>query len=161
MSPSQAHDEAYQRSPAHDAMQVDFYKYMESLFEIRIVTVEQDDGRVFEYKADFIEAEASFIVNNAIIGFADIVQVLVSKDTDVRLIEIYELKPSIDTIGGLVRQCKVLHHQAERFFLKKRQIRVIPVVPYDDPALPDFWLLWGHLVAKWDVKAKRVHEVHS
>lgn len=166
MSPSGAYSDALARSPKHDKMQVNVMRALFSDEQYQAIRFSRQ-GKTLEATSIAVIPEFDFTVQGSIIGFADLVQMLELKiegnkasykpDQIYTFYRIFELKPEIASIGGLIRQCKVLAHQAHACLKRQAagssseiRIDVFPVVRDDDPDLADFQYMFGYSFFVWN-----------
>lgn len=166
MTPSRAHDEAWRRSPDHDALQVSAFRWFSAspaASKLRWTPRYRKEPEIYE--RSYTIAEYALRCDGRISAFVDLVQIYqreephpVQKTVTRQVWFLHEIKPRIDTVGGLIRQCRTLDHHAEKALPRSNlgdcpEFRVIPLVPHDDPALPDLEAMWGGYIETWDLAA--------
>lgn len=153
MTPSQAHDGAYQRDAGHDAMQVAVFRHLHGAADPNFYSSEE------RFYRRLIQAEMPLILNERIIGWADIAECYVGEKSRKKFWRIFELKPKVTSTGGLVRQIRTLRHIAPRALMEWGDTSPVTcyveaVVPFDDPAIIDLNLL-GVPPLIWDMQEGR------
>lgn len=159
-TPSSAHDGAYRRGSAHDAMQVSVYKWLAAARDK--LSYEGKDGEKLTLR--WIIPEYAMKSRGRIVAFADLALIYRFDGDRVPYSQLWhyrllELKPSIESVGGIIRQCAVLEdvlssHIAAEHRLSgggSKSSSVVPVVPFNDPALADLKLL-GNGFIPWDME---------
>lgn len=140
LTPSGFHDRAWRRAPKHDVMQREFLEFLRAR-----PTLAVPPGVL---SARQVEGEYPFVRNGQVISFADAIEIF--DVGDLRTVSIFEIKPIIDSIYGIVRQAKAQLQLAET--LLPANVHVLHlVVPHDDPALPDLRAEWPHTWA-WGIE---------
>jgi hypothetical protein len=160
MSPSQWE---HGGSPAHDEMQADIY---EALVGDQVCEIVVGDGF---YRREVIIPE--FPIPNSgggVAGFADIAirYDRIEKDDKKAwqkhvLWHLFEIKPAISSVGGLIRQCRALKLIGECNLYSHdgaNKVRVSPTVRSDDPLLPILRRLWTGHIAVWNATSKHFEE---
>jgi hypothetical protein len=156
MSPSQWENGG---SPAHDEMQADIFEYLSNCAPepARIPR----DGECVEYQRGFVIPEMLIPgKKGGIAGFADIGVFYRSGEGD-HAWHLYEIKPSMQSVGGLIRQCRALKEIAEVGLaprIKSLKLMVSPTVKSDDPLLPMLRRLWTGHIAVWNATSKHFEE---
>lgn len=160
MTPSGWHNDATNRDGAHEAMHLDFWRWLSSLTNRQPPKAEYfsaaDDG--WERFVCF-EWPIPQLRSPRIAAFADVAEVFQRSSVQHRAgllrLVLYEIKPQIITIGGILRQCAAVEHAAKAWASDRIQIiesRV--VVPHDDPKADALAELIN--CVKWDSKHKVV-----
>lgn len=151
MTPSAWHNDAMSRDAGHDEMQFAFWQ---SLIEdgqntIRVLRNKPDkDGNTSdEYARYNIQFEFEFIHRGKLLGFGDVVEQFWRKGDSTSSLpilywRIYEIKPKVHSVGGVVRQARALKRISDAAMDKgnghksfESWVRVITVVPWDDPKI--------------------------
>lgn len=141
MTPSGAHDD--RGSPAHDEMQLDVFRAIKGGRMATIESVEGDARR--EWSLIKIEAEMALRVGGTT-AFADIAATFKVSEYREAII-LYEIKPKIVSVGGLIRQCAMLRMAAESVFNTGITMPIVAaVVPRDDPMLRALVEMGGRFV---------------
>lgn len=148
-TPSGFHGSARGRPVSHDIMQRDFLAYLRAK-----PTVNIPDG-VLSHRQ--VEGEYPLVRNGQVISFVDAIEILEIGvlSQELRTISLFEIKPVIDTVYGIVRQAKSQLQLAET--LIPADVHVLHlIVPHDDPLLlemraewPHTWA-WGFELPAWD-----------
>lgn len=145
MTPSGWHNDAHGRDAGHDEMQISVWRaFRESTKTTRTLK----NGAYSRTEVGF---EFEFVVDNKVIGFADVCEVFEKDEAPidpVRVVRrrpeflymVYEIKPRISSVGGLVRQCTAIRHMVWGFRPYKDSYSspkciVTPVVYADDPKI--------------------------
>jgi len=132
LTPSGFHDEKWRQNralPTHDEMQRDFLTFLRA----RSIIV---SGALVTRE---VIPEYEFVRKGRIVAFADAVEIV---DVDfMRTVNIYEIKPIIETVFGIVRQCKALFQLARELIPGNVQV-VHAVVPFNDPLLDALRVEW-------------------
>ena len=129
LTPSRAHDQAFKRDAGHDALQ------QEVLAFLRGRSLAQSGATIISRT---VEAEMPFRKRGQIVAYADIGEII---DTPLcRIVNIYEIKPRIETVFGIVRQAKVLADLVQDIEADQRYVNV--VVPHTDPLGPALLREW-------------------
>lgn len=131
ITPSAAHNEAYHRDAGHDAMQAEFLKFLRAR-PILAIPANAIVHRV-------VEAEMPILRRGQIVAYADAAEILtVNLLTTVSL---FEIKPRIHTVFGVVRQAKALLELARASIPSDLHV-VHVVVPARDLKLADLRREW-------------------
>ena len=136
LTPSAAHNEAYVRDAGHDRMQQDFLAFLRSR---RLV----DRGPLVHRE---VEAEMPLYRRGQIVAYADAAEMITTGVT--KQIHLYEIKPKIHTVFGIVRQAKALLDLAKTIEADCHCVHV--VVPHTDPLICQLKGEWPHVWA-WGV----------
>lgn len=142
MTPSGWHNDTMARDAGHDDMQFRFWKDLKENGPPKLTV----SGDVFDRYA--VSFEYAFEVDGAIIGFGDIVEWF-SRDRVApsgqpekqRVVRIWEIKPKIHSLGGIVRQVEAIECLAKKWSKnwgrhasdKIVRVDVWTVVPQGDP----------------------------
>lgn len=144
-SPSRFHDQAYRRDAGHDALQQEFLEWL----RIRpVVALIQPDGiRPHRY----VEGEYALSRDGNIVAYADAIEFLtIGLATTINL---FEIKPKIHTVFGIVRQLKAQLALAKEIRADFHFCHA--VVPHTDPLIPTLRQHWPHVWA-WGVTFEAV-----
>lgn len=168
-TPGGWHDEARKRDAGHDEMQLAVYRFL--LTQRRPYTTDEVGASVFSTVFEFpIGPVGSRVVRDRIAtertsygdedrpakisAFADIAELYGPPGRGCwDYAVLYEVKPKIETIGGIVRQCRALRQAFEASF-PKAQCAVIVVIPRDDPLLKS--LMEIQSCYAWDAAEQRL-----
>lgn len=133
LTPSGFHDRAWRRAPKHDVMQKDFLAYLRAR-PTMIVPASQLVSRQ-------VDGEYPLVRNGQVISFVDAIEIL---DIGLlRVVSLFEIKPIIDTVYGILRQVRAQLQLAET--LMPANVHVLHIiVPHDEPMLPDLRAEWPH-----------------
>lgn len=137
-TPSRAHEDAWRRDAGHDAMQETFLAFLRS----RPIAAIPEGAIVHRT----VEAELPLHRNGRIVSFVDAAEILTINLTTI--VSLFELKPRIDTVFGIVRQAKMMLELAQAE-IQADQHYCHVVVPAGDPliaALRQHWervWAWG------------------
>lgn len=166
MTPSDAHESAWQRDPSHDEMVIKCRDALESQWLTTTVT---KYGTTEEYRRDLCECEFFCHGQSGPRFFVDLM-LRFSRATDNRKNEyrygVFEIKPKIHSAGALLRQIKV---QEERMsaWIKSDQNRawsdtffVWPIVRHDDPLIDSYVKMSRRPILAWDGK-ELIREYYS
>ena len=153
MTPSGWHDDAKNRDAGHDEMQIAVFDYLRD---------HQDEQREIAgevYVRCGVHFEYPLMRDGKILAWADVAAIWEAKNASYPediYIEIFEIKPTIYSVGAVVRQCIALEYAAVRCGQYDRKsgrrqsvlAGVIPVVRVDDPKLDV--LRHVHCAVSWD-----------
>jgi len=152
MTPSQWHDDARNRDAGHDAMQIAVFDYLQARNPplTRFVT-----GDSKEFLREGVYFERPFRRGDQIVAWGDVVEVWrePAEYNSQTAFMIYEIKPTIYSVGAVVRQCVSLELTAKLCGMNRHSGRqpvtsVIPVVMASDPKLAMLrHVFWA---AAWD-----------
>lgn len=145
MTPSGWHDGAMGRDAGHDEMQAETFRHLKQKLPTNI-TRETIGGTVsFTLESLFLEALVSG--GNFIKTFVDILAVY-KGNAKSRLLICFEIKPSIDSVGAVIRQCKATEFAILNSDWRQHNpvIEVLPVVSRRDPKTRLLCELWGCVV---------------
>jgi hypothetical protein len=121
LTPSGFHDRAWRRAPKHDDMQREFLEFLRARPTI-IVPPNAISARQ-------VEGEYPLVRNGQVISFVDAIEIL-----DVgfcRTVTLFEIKPIIETVYGVVRQAKAQLELASNCFANAT-VTLNVVVPHDE-----------------------------
>lgn len=159
MTPSDAHESAWKRSPEHDQFSLEVFRFLKQMpfFTLRSVI----------YKQKFVENEALIQRKGGGIWFADLLWWGEGEENGLRsqLALVFELKPKIYSAGALIRQLRVQEMNTKSHdsrFGSPPKFMVIPVVPKGDPLLPVFAEMWnGSKPWTWNGEGLEVFKLPS
>lgn len=132
--PSSFHNDRWQAVRAgskHDAMQAELLVFLRS----RPVVAIPDGAIVHRH----VEGEYPLTRNGQIIAYTDAIDI--TTINLMRIVSLFEVKPKIETVFGIVRQAKALLSLAGQC-ISGDHYHCHIVVPHDDPALPDLRGEW-------------------
>ena len=135
--PSAFHNEAWlraKRQPKHDLLQQEVLAFLRQ----RPVCGIPENTAVHRH----VEGEFALRKRGQIVSFADAAEVL-----DVNLtciVSLFEIKPRIETVFGIVRQAKAMLGLVAETVPRATQAYCHVVVPADDPLLADLRREWPH-----------------
>jgi hypothetical protein len=131
MTPSGWHDDAHTRDAGHDDMQMAVWLELKR-------QIENEDMPGLEVIPEFpiIRRRAG------IVAFADIALLWFNRNKQINQAVLYELKPKIGTVFGILRQAICLEKAFASVYPTARCL-VEAVVPHGDPKLPDLSRLIG------------------
>jgi hypothetical protein len=146
VTPSGWHDDARGRDAGHDEMQVAVFQWFRSrkadpipspLSRDRSVPAASLDHRqvIFELPL-FAERRGGY--KPTIIAFADVAELwsFGGKYASSTIVAgLLEIKPRIDSVGALVRQCKAVERAFRMNVTPEVVCHVLPVVPYNEPKI--------------------------
>ena len=95
-----------------------------------------------------VEAEYAFVRNGQVVGFVDAIEIVTVNLTAVA--HLFEIKPKIDTVFGIVRQAKAAEALAASCIPAQSHVCHV-VVPHTDPLLPALRAEWQHTWA-WGIE---------
>lgn len=147
MSPSGWNEIA--RDAGHDEMQAAFYRVLQSRRDSGH-TIKCDDGKIRELKCEWVGIERPFVSQGRLLGFADLAARY--SDDHATLWLFYEIKPSIGSVGAVIRQCRAIAVLSERTLRERHSANqlpfmVHPVVYDDDPKLALLQELYPTVIA--------------
>ena len=134
--PSRYHDQAYRRDAGHDDLQQEFLDWMRS----RPTALLPIGAPVHRH----VEGEYALRRNGQIISFVDAIEILTVNLT--RIVSLFEIKPRIETVFGIVRQAKALLDLAQTD-IRADQHYCHVVVRAGDPMIPMLRKYWPHVWA--------------
>jgi hypothetical protein len=143
-TPSGWHDDAYKyNEPGHDELQMAVYNWLADR-EIGGLRLGDQEGPrllrqrvVFEFPMIRPARRGRNGSAERLIGFADIAELFgYSCDGDFDRAVLFEIKPEIRTIAGIVRQC-VAYNVAFQAAFPHAACKIFPVVPSNDPKISD------------------------
>lgn len=137
-TPSGLNEQARQRGPRHEAMQRSFMEFLRA----RRVTVGIPPGATVHRH---VESELILDSNARIGGFVDCAEIL-SVSGASTIASLFEIKPVIDDVYGIVRQAKAILFHARRAIIADQHWCYV-VVPADDPLIDDLRAEWPHVWA--------------
>jgi len=167
MTPSGWHDDARSRDAGHDEMQAAAYRYERANGRTEI-TIGADE-KATKYRREGVYFEMPLYgPKGGISTFIDVFSRFLAEPTPdpsrpngVSLVKhpelwvCYEIKPRIYSVGATIRQCRATDYAASSSRLwpnanagtswdthRTPKVRVVPVVPHDDPKLgllKEFW----------------------
>ena len=135
-TPSGFHETARQRPHAHDAMQAEFLAFLRARRTTGL--------RPGAFVRRSVEGEMPLIRHGRVVSFADAAEILTVDF--ITVVSLFEIKPRIDTVFGVVRQAKAMLVLA-RSCIPAHQHYCHLVVPNDDPLLADLKAEWRHVWA--------------
>ena len=139
MTPSKFHDAAWRRDVGHDEMQAEFLSFLRERPMAAIPSGSIVDRRV--------EGELPLVRFGQVVSFVDAAEILtVNFLTTVTL---FELKPRIETVFGVIRQAKAMLALAETAIPAELHLCHI-VAKANDPKLAELRAQWPHTWA-WGV----------
>jgi hypothetical protein len=140
-TPSGFYAKGRNRSPAHDAMQAEFLSFLRQ----RIIAAPAGSHVIHRQ----VEVEMPIVQNGRVQAFADLAEIWDFQAG--RVINLYEVKPAIESVGGLIRQCKAMLALAEASDLSGSIISCAAVVRWNDPLLPELRASYAHVWA-WGIE---------
>lgn len=160
MTPSRWHDDAHGRDAGHDEMQAAVFRFLRE--RPRLINAGAEEEK--PYVRHKIEVEYAFEEAGVLFGFADICDIYVKDLERSAYTEtyyfVYEIKPRITSVGGLIRQCRATFITALRSggissgwgtpSRRAPRVMVIPVVPRDDPKIELLKEMYTGAVWGWD-----------
>jgi hypothetical protein len=142
VTPSGWHDDAYRRDAGHDAMQMAVWKYL----------------RNYDHEKPLMESERRSVVveypivrrGAGIVAFVDVADLLWYRSSAWTIVsaKLFEIKPSIKTVFGIVRQCNAIEKAFGGETMK--DFRIYAVVPFDDPKIEELSEAMPGAVLGWD-----------
>lgn len=156
LTPSGWHDDASNRDAGHDELQAAVYRWLVKCgpkFK-RFMRCNKPS----EYHREGVEIEAPLLLKGSVLCFTDVCATFrhtPDRGRDEYLLEIFEIKPRISSVGGVIRQCKHMAILANRWRPRDSdyhipQVIVRAVVPYDDPKISLLSEMYGaSLVWAW------------
>gem|GEM_PF-5239700 len=138
--PSAYHDQAFRRDADHDIMQQKFLAFLR-----------QRPLAGIPYGAAVhreVEGERPIYRNGQAISFIDACEVVTINLTTV--VNLFEIKPKIATVFGIIRQAKSQLALAKLFIPADHHYCHV-VVPYNDPLISELKAEWPHVWA-WGFK---------
>lgn len=145
--PSAFHNAAWMKvraNPGHEIMQQQVLAFLRQ----RRIAGLAPGGAVYRD----VEGEMPLVRRGQIVAYADAAEILQIDLT--RIISLFEIKPAIETVFGIVRQAKALLELAKAA-LPADQHWCHIVVPAADPKLDDLRVEWPHVWA-WGIQFERV-----
>lgn len=142
-APSAYHDQAWKRlrsAPQHEVMQAEVLAFLRNRVLAGL------PPRAFVDR--MVEGEYPIVRRGQVVAYADAIEI--SSVDLLRTINLFEIKPSIDTVFGIVRQAKSLL-QLARSTIPGEMYFCHVVVPADDPKMRDLRAEWPHTWA-WGIK---------
>ena len=143
--PSRFHELARNRDAGHDAMQAEFLTFLRS----RVVTFIPAGATISR------EVEAELPLRNragVIVSFADAAEILLVNFT--RVVSLFEVKPRIETVFGIVRQVKAMEDLGRANY-PDAQVWAHAVVPASDPLIGELRQEWPR-VWSWGISFEPV-----
>lgn len=140
LTPSCAHDEAFRRDAGHDSLQKEFLTFLRERRQV----IFSGDLPIHRH----VEAEYPFHRHGNIVAYADAVEILHVGPT--KIVNIFEIKPKIHTVFGIVRQIKALVTLGYRDLAADICNGHI-IVPAHDPKIGDLRDEWPHTWA-WNIQ---------
>lgn len=134
--PSSFHNDRWKAARAgsrHDAIQTELLAFLRSRPTVNI------PERAAVHR--FVEGEYPLTRAGQIIGYADAIEITTVNLT--RVVSIYEVKPKIETVFGIVRQAKAMLALAQQC-ISGDQYYCHIVVPCDDPLVDHLRSEWPH-----------------
>lgn len=135
-TPSRLYGAARERAlscPAHDHIQSELTSFLKS----RPWYSAPDSAQI----VPFVEAEYPFTNSGRVIAFADVLEMV--NLLGITFVNIYEIKPKIDSVFAVLRQVKALLHLA-KVCIKADYYLCFIVGSASDPKLPDMRTQWRH-----------------
>jgi hypothetical protein len=154
MTPSEAHNSAWQRGMDHDEMTIacrDFIETSNPWLHLNAM------GKAYQRGA--VECEQFFTPDKGPRFFSDITvnyyrRPWAHRDSQAFFLRLFEIKPKIYSAGALMRQVAVQRERAKVFMESDRGdiegIKVSPIVLEGDPLLPTYRKLSRETVYVWD-----------
>ena len=139
MTPSAAHNGAYQRDRGHDAMQMAFLKFLRT----RPLSCLPASPLVHHQ----VEGELALSRRGQVVAFVDCAETITVGLS--QSVNWYEIKPRIETVFGVVRQAKALEQLGHSLGYAKGPFAVHVVVPASDPKITDLKAEWPNVWA-WE-----------
>lgn len=158
MTPSEAHDSAWQRDPGHDEMQLAVMRWIErNLKELKFKLSGFEGPQAFAL--EYVCAEMMFTARGVGTMFADIAAAY-TKDEEVngkrstmRVLVVLEIKPKIHSAGSVIRQVAMLEARLRRYGQAIDSINDFhthPVVRANDPKAQILADLMQRSISTWD-----------
>lgn len=154
MTPSGWHDDARHRDAGHDDVHVGVWRHLRDRENASYQWKSPKTGNRIAYPRVSIEFEKAFGEHDRIFCFADISEHY--RCADGVLIIAYEIKPRIESVGALVRQCAALRLSIEASYRRESaswgagpDVLVRPVVPFGDPKIAMLREVMGSVVLAW------------
>lgn len=146
ITPSWFHDQAYHRDAGHDAMQAAFLDFLR---DRPVVAIPR--GAIIHRE---VEAERPLHRLGQIVSYVDAIEVLTIGLTTI--VSLFEIKPRIETVFGIVRQAKSMLELAEADIPGDVHVCHV-VVRADDPMLSALRAYWPNVWA-WGATFESVGE---
>lgn len=138
-TPSAFHDRAWRRGIRHEVMQKEFLEFLRARPTVAVTSA---------ITSRLVEGEYPLVRNGQVISFVDAIEIL---DVDfLRAVTLFEIKPVIDDVYAIVRQCKS-QLQLAITLLPANAHNLNLIVPHDDPALTDMRAEWPNTWA-WGIE---------
>jgi len=144
-TPSRFHDDAWRRDRGHDSMQAEFLDFLRG--RPLVIPV----GALIHRD---VEAEKPLYLRGQIVSYVDCCEILTINLTV--FVSLFEIKPRIDTVFGIVRQLKSALDIAKRSIPGDLYFCHV-VVPASDPKLDDLRAEWPRVWA-WGATFDQVGE---
>jgi hypothetical protein len=130
-TPSRSHEEARRRHIGHDQIQADLLVFLQK----RLVSGVRPTAEIKK----FVDSEFPLRRNGRIVSFVDCAEILTVDRTTV--VSLFEVKPKIDTVFGIKRQCLLMLDLAEKS-IQADQYYCHVGVPFYDPLLLELRKAW-------------------
>lgn len=142
-TPSGYHDDArgrLRKEPKHDLMQAEVLKFLRG----RVLAGIPEGA----YVDRLVEGEYPIVRRGQVVAYADAIEI--ASVNLFRTISMFEIKPVIDTVFGIIRQAKALLQLASVTIPGEAYFCHV-VVPAEDPLLPELRAEWPRTWA-WGAK---------
>jgi hypothetical protein len=143
VTPSAWHEDAYKyNEPGHDELQMAVYNWLDNR-EFGGLRLRDDEESprltrqrvVFEFPMIRAARRGRNGSAEKLVGFVDVAELFgYETDSDFDRAVLFEIKPEIRTIGGIVRQC-LAYQLGFREAFPNKACKVFAVVPFKDPKL--------------------------
>lgn len=153
------------RSLEHDRMQADVLEHLRKHMDGKEITYKYY-GEEFVMQSVAVWPEVMLSAGKTVLGFVDILQKWQPRNAEEKLKSrgptvyyLYEIKPRITTVGGLIRQMQAETALVERWHEQIGiaggcKTRVFPVVKHDDPEVGLLRRLWHGPVLVWNAEER-------
>lgn len=151
-SPSSWHDDTMSRDAGHDALQIEVWKTLRNKVPRTILFGTNYQNEKVEFIRTSVHFEYPLFLDGRIVGWGDVVELYKatvpngSGTVERHYIRVYEIKPKIYSVGGLVRQLTSLRILVNKVAESRGMGSggdVMPVVYEDDPKLDMLSLVSG------------------
>lgn len=145
LPPSRFHDQAYRRDAGHDVMQAEFLDWLRGR-----PMVMPPNAAVHRH----VEGEYALRRRGQIVSYVDAIEIVTVNLSAVA--NLFEIKPRIETVFGIVRQAKALLDLAQGD-IRADQHYCHVVVKAGDPLLPELRKHWRHVWA-WGARFEPIED---
>lgn len=156
MTPSEAHDTAWQRDPSHDQMTVDCCLALAQTHQVLNWKRRYSD-KTQEYSLKFVGMEQFCVLERGPPFFADILlrwdhaEKSPSGGQNISSVfAAYEVKPKIYSAGAVVRQARVMNERLRAWSPDSDGTFVEIIAQADDPLIPLTVLIYDRPILIWD-----------